>query len=421
MNLPTLRRLGAALLLAAGTAAGASTPPAPAGEQVLVMVPLAPLHFHGTSGYGASYDDPGVRAARARVAGALARSQQLTLVSSWPMPALEVDCLLLRLPPGRALGPILQALSEDPRVAWAQPLHHYRTLGHNDPLYPLQPAAQAWHLTQIHGVATGRNVTVAVVDSGVELSHPDLQGRIAVAQDFVDEREPAPAEFHGTAVAGIIAATADNGIGIAGVAPQARVLALRACWQGEQGTTDCDSFTLAKALQFALVERAAVINLSLTGPQDPLLQRLLDAAQRAGTAVVCALDPQRSDGGFPASHPGVLAVAADEDAAAATAISAPGRDIPATLPGERWGFVSGSSFAAAQISGVLALLRELAPDLRPEQARARLLPGGDAAAHAGDGPPPLQLHTDVCRVLARLARNCDCACAPAAPAVVSRR
>jgi hypothetical protein len=418
--------LGLALLLAAALGACASERPAKAwsgqdAAQVMVMIPVAPPHFRGAATYGGGYDERLGHLARLRIAEDLAQAQGLELVSEWPMPSLAVECFLMRLPQERPLEAVLRELARDERVAWAQPLHVYRMLGHDDPLFALQPGANAWHLAEIHAVATGRGVSVAVVDSGVEPDHPDLAGRIALSRNFVDAG-PEAAELHGTAVAGIIAADADNGIGIVGVAPEARLLALRACWQAVAGAAQCDSFALAKALQFALQHHAQVINLSLSGPEDILLRRLLQAALSQGASVVCAMDPQAPDGGFPASLPGVVAVAADEDAGADWAVTAPGRDIPATLPQARWGFVSGSSFAAAQVSGALALMRELAPSLSPWQLRERLLSSGPAAATEGASLRHGSSRASVCVALARAAGVCACRCSPrAGPAVVSQR
>ena len=104
------------------------------------------------------------------------------------------------------------------------------------------------------GLATGSGVRVAVVDSGIDASHPDLAGQIAVNRNFVAGR-PMAAEQHGTGVAGIIAARAGNGIGLAGIAPGAKILGLRACWQAPAKTL-CDSFSLAKALYFAIDQKA---------------------------------------------------------------------------------------------------------------------------------------------------------------------
>ena len=171
-------------------------------------------------------------------------------------------------------------------------------------------------------------------------------------------------------VAGIIAARADDGVGIAGIAPGARLLGLRACSQLARGGAACSSFSLAKALQFALEAKAQVFNLSLTGPPDRLLARLLDVAMARGASVVGAVDVDAADGGFPASHPGVLAVAGLQsprarpgDVLPSRVLRAPDRGIPAPRPGGGWDLVSGTSYAAAQVSGLVALLRELSPRL----------------------------------------------------------
>ena len=134
-------------------------------------------------------------------------------------------------------------------------------------------------------------------------SHPDLAGQLALRLSFVSGR-PDAAEQHGTSVAGIIAAKANNGIGIAGIAPGARILALRACWQESAAisSTVCDSFSLAKALYFAIHEKIDVINLSLSGPDDRLLRELLKVALSRDLAVVTAFDSRQTDGGFPVSY-----------------------------------------------------------------------------------------------------------------------
>jgi subtilisin family serine protease len=362
---------------ASGTAGAVATPP-PAGTtqtlpQVLVLLRLPPPHFD--PGYAApgAYANTSGRAGRRAVAAELAQAHGLALLSEWAMPSLGLDCYVLAVPDAQQPAEVAQALTQDPRVEWAQVVSLYHgqdgsatVTGHNDALYPAQPAAAAWHLTALHGVANGRGIEVAVVDSGVDADHPDLAGQVDRVENLVDGR-PWVAEAHGTAVAGLIAARADNHVGIAGIAPQARLLALRACWQATArdspasatGSTLCDSLSLAKALQAALSSDATVINLSLSGPPDRLLGRLIDRALEHGQAVVAAFDGQLPDGGFPASHPGVVAVSDTAPPAGRSGVfSAPGRDVPVPVPGGRWAFVSGSSYAAAQVAGLLALVAQ---------------------------------------------------------------
>jgi subtilisin family serine protease len=377
-------------------------------RQVLVLLRLPAPHFRPDASYTGSYDRGAGRDVRRQLAEQLATKYGLKIIDGWPVAALGVDCFVMEASGNVALTQILERLSQDPNVESAQAMQLFRVLGHNDPLYPLQPSAKLWHLDELHKITTGKRVRVAEIDTSVDVNHPDLTGRVAVARNFVDGRSDV-AEWHGTAIAGIIAARADDGIGIAGIAPEAKFLALRACWRatksGESAAV-CSSFTLAKALQFALDENAQVINLSLGGPRDRLLERLLDIALSRGITIVVAADPEPGNGGFPASHRGVLAVAGDDghDVAGADLL-APGRDIPTTMASQKWGFVTGSSFAAAHVTGLVALLRDVAPNLRPDQLREALAPRvlrGTSDDRRGI--------VDACEAVRKAAGTCACAC-----------
>jgi Subtilase family len=416
-----LKLVAAALLgllaLAIPVAVGAG--PAPLDQQLLVMLPTPPMHFRPDVEYSGDYHAAPGHEARRRIARKLARQHSANVLSDWPMPALKVDCFVLQAASPQARDQILHELENDPRIAWAQPMQQFRVLSASaaapDPLYSTQPAAARWHLRELHALASGRSVTVAQIDTGVDLQHPDLQGQIAQARNFVDTG-PFVAEAHGTEVAGIIIARENNGLGITGIAPQARLLALRACWQQADGDA-CSSFTLAQALQFALQTKAKVWNLSLGGPPDRLLQALLDAALAQGVMVVAAVDAKDPRGGFPASHPGVLAVAASEASTSpGHAVSAQGRGIPTTTANGGWDLVSGSSYAAAQVTGLVALLRELSPRLPAAELRDALMP----SAQLGLSPrrPP---SIDACAAVARVSHRCACDCAARTVSAMPRR
>lgn len=388
--------------------------------QLLVMLRAAPPHLHAGDGYGGNYTSSPDESGRQRVAQELAREYGLQLVNSWPMPALGLDCFVMRANAGLSTEQLAQRLAHDKRVESAQPMQRFHVLASNDPLYPLQPTATQWHLAELHATATGRHVTIAELDSGVDTTNADLAGQVAEQRNFVDD-SAYRAELHGTAVAGIVVAREGNHVGIVGVAPHARLLALRACWQEVDGAAaaSCNSFTLAKALQYALENHADVLNFSLAGPRDHLLERLLDIAIARHVTVIAAVDAGIGDGGFPASLPGVLPIAGDREDSPAPpgALRAPSEDIPTTLPGNRWDMVSGSSYAAAEVTGLVALVRELSPGIAPEALR-----------HALDTPTALGLATlrpaviDACAAVAQVSGNCTCGCATAnASTLVPRR
>jgi subtilisin family serine protease len=383
---------------------------ASAARQVLVMLRMPSPHFRPDGAYGGGYTADGTRAARRRVARDLAATYGLRVVDDWPMPAIGIDCFLMEDTGTGPVDRLLDTLAHDPRVAWAQAIQDYHGLADGDPLLPVQPAAHAWQLAALHRAGTGRGVTVAVIDSGVDATHPDLDGQVKLRRNFVDAY-PDGAEAHGTAVAGIIAAREGNGLGIAGVAPGAKLLALRACWETAGPPARCNSFTLGKAINFALMSDARVINMSLGGPRDRLLEALLDAALARGVTLVGAADPAQPDGGFPASHPGVIAVASDTQRAPPPgSLRAPGTDVPTSLPGARFGMVSGSSYAAAHVAGLAALVLELRPGTAPARLRADLDGGArvlPAALASGSGQAG---SIDACAAVARAAGTCFCLC-----------
>ena len=366
-------------------------------RQILVMVRHPPEHLRPGTSYGGGYDDALAKSARDRLARDIAGQYGLTVVDAWPMPMIGMDCFVMAVPDGRSTRSAADQVSRNGNVAWAEPVEIYHAqsspASDNDPLFPAQPAARQWQLADLHRMATGRGVKVAIVDSGIQANHPDLAGQVAVNRNFVSG-EQLVSESHGTGVAGIIAAKANNGIGIAGVAPGAKLLGLRACWQKPEATV-CDSFSLAKALYFAIDQKADVLNLSLSGPDDRLLRMLVKTALDRGTEVVAAFDPNQQDGGFPASVRGVVAVS---DAQLATGQSgvyiAPGRDVPTTEPGGRWFLANGSSFAAAHVSGLLALVRQRRPS--------------GAVAIVSDQPHGGKI--EACATVLKTAGSCDCSC-----------
>lgn len=296
-------------------------------------------------------------------------------VVGWPIKALNLYCIVLEPPPGMTRDELLAVLAKDDRVALAQPLQDYSVYSqaqsnaheYNDPYANLQRGFVETDAALAHTVSQGDRVHIAIVDTGVDTSHPDLQGRIHDTSNEVDGNTPAfNRDPHGTEVAGIIGAIGDNHVGIVGIAPRSIISVYKACWYPANSPdgAHCNSFTLAKALAAILDTDARVINLSLGGPPDPLLDRLLKQLLGQQRIIVAAMPPDGNHAGFPDSAPGVLVVrVSNASPAPAGVLSAPGNDILTTQPGGGYDFTSGSSMAAAHVSGIVALMLALSPNL----------------------------------------------------------
>jgi subtilisin family serine protease len=353
----------------------------------------------------------------------LAREHHLLQVGAFPLTSLSLQCLVLQVPKERDLYEVMARLAADPQVESVQLNQVFRGLGvaYNDPYASLQYGARSIRADIAHQWATGQGVTVAVVDTGVESEHPDLHGHIAKTVNFVDGGERSFAQDrHGTAVTGVIAAGANNDRGIVGIAPAADIVAAKACWQRAAGALEavCSSWTLAKAVDFTIQAGVQVLNMSLAGPQDPLLERLIRKAVDGGITVVAAAQPGGGPStGFPASMESVIAVLASDPqgqvrqpgpAKTAGLLAAPGVDILTTVPGQAYDFMSGSSLAAAHVSGLVALLLERQPRLPPRQVYEIL----HATAQSGKTASRTVLSpvgvVDACAALAQLLGRALC-------------
>ena len=337
------------------------TPPAMhAGSSVLGYVPAS--HYGGA----------GMRAAR--MLSTLKRRYGWRELEGWPIKPLNLYCIVLEPAHGTDRDALLKQLSADDRVQLVEPLQDFsvyssrpqHTRKYNDPYANLQRGFVETDAGQAQTVTQGGGVEVAIVDTGADVTHPDLRGQIRDVHNMVDDDASVfDSDHHGTEVAGIVAAIADNHIGIVGMAPKARLGVYKACWYptGSDAGARCNSFTLAKALAAVMDTNARIVNLSLGGPADPLLSRLLQGVLQRHI-VIAALPPDGKLDGFPADVPGVIVVNSSGNAADPPGVlNAPGNDILTTQPDGGYDFTSGSSMAAAQVSGIAALLVSLDPDL----------------------------------------------------------
>jgi hypothetical protein len=338
---------------------------------------LPPAYVANAGGTPRGYDavaDYGATARARETLHAVEREYGLREVNAWPIGPLQIHCAVLEIPSGADRSQLLAALSKDRRVKLTQPLQTFatRTENYNDPYVGLQRGFQQMDVADAHPWSRGEGVKVAIIDTGVDTQHPDLLGSIAAAVNFVDADD---AQFrrdrHGTEMAGVIAAVANNREGIVGVAPNARLFVFKACWQSQADAdaARCNSFTLARALTAAFDAHAQVVNLSLAGPDDPLLGDLIREGQHRGVLFVGAA-PHTADVQAGLLHrAGVIEVAsAESHSAIDSVLYAPGREILTLLPGGHYDFASGASIATAQVSGVIALMLAKNPALTAASA-----------------------------------------------------
>ena len=332
-------------------------------------------------------------------------------VNAWPIEPLQMHCAVLEVPAGADRAVLLAALALDRRIKLAQPLQSFatRTGDYNDPYVGLQRGFQQMNVAEAHPWSRGDGVRVAIIGTGADTRHPDLSSNIAAAANFVDSDEQQfRHDRHGTEIAGVIAAVANNREGIVGVAPGARLLLFKACWQArpDADAARCNSFTLARALVAAFEAHVQIVNLSLAGPADPLLSDLIREGLRRGMLFVGAASDMGQGKESLLHLPGIIEVASGGNPhALVSTLYAPGREILTLLPGGHYDFASGDSIATAQVTGVLALL--LARKARMSAADAFLLLKNTSAQPGGgaDGEGAL---VDACAAMVALIGQGSC-------------
>jgi hypothetical protein len=321
---------------------------------------------------------------------------------------------------GPALGSPASLVSRVPDTAVAVPHHLYRTAaavvrsvvgapaaGGSDPYRPLQWGLDDLGVDAARGEGNGRGVRVAIVDSAPEIAHPELL-RVRVRE--IPGGPLTAAAPHGTLVAGVVAAAEANGIGIAGVAPAVDAVAIPACApEGEVASDVCRLYDALRGIDLAWEERAAIVNLSIVGPNNPLLERAMERLEELGVLVVAAAGNEGTgDARYPAAYATVIGVGALDRAGrpyvrsnrgASARVGAPGVEILSTHPGHSFAFADGTSLAAAHVSGALAVL--LGADVLPFDARTALL----GATPASSGTHIAHLPS-MCEALARAGRPC---------------
>ncbi|MFL6799945.1 MAG: S8 family serine peptidase [Xanthobacteraceae bacterium] len=272
-----------------------------------------------------------------------------------------------------------RSLSESERLVLGTQCNFLYALSESasDPVNADQYAPQKVNLIEAHRLARGRRVLIAVIDSEVDARHPDLAG--AIVDTFEASADDEHPHSHGTGMAGAMAARRT----VLGIAPQASLLTVRA-FSSRANSVEGTTFNILKGLDWAAEKGARIINMSFAGPSDPRLRDALGKAYKKGIVLIAAAGNAgpNSPPLFPAADPNVIAVTAtDTDDALFPganrgnhiAVAAPGVDILVPAPDGAYQLTTGTSVAAAEVSGAAALLIERNPALTPAAVRKILM------------------------------------------------
>jgi subtilisin family serine protease len=308
---------------------------------------------------------------------AFAESLNLRIEKSYELSGLGLRVFLMRIPAGGDASQILNQATSDGRPLWVQWDYVHQTLQDSN----ASAASQQYALAKIRAdtlpqAARGQGVTVALIDSGVARDHESLNHDNITLVDLIDEKSPPPAETHGTVVASIIAGSGK----VKGLAPAADLLAIRAFSEldPKTGASTSDSFHVSQGISVALERKARIINMSIGGPNDPLVRMAVQQAVLTGVIVIAAAGNSGPDAPpcYPAAQRGVIAVTATDDKDRLfkganrgdyIAVAAPGVAVLAAKPGRDKGsaydYFTGTSMATGYATGLAAVLLSADPKL----------------------------------------------------------
>jgi subtilisin family serine protease len=228
--------------------------------------------------------------------------------------------------------------------------------------------ANKLRLAEAHKIATGKGVLIAVIDSQIDSAHPELAEAVAEKFDAVGQTDKP--HTHGTGMAGAIVSRAR----LMGIAPDAKALAVHAFSTGAQQSPQATTRHIIAGLEWALSKGARVINMSFAGPYDPMLALAMKKASEKGAILIAAVGNAgpKSPPLYPAADPHVIGVTATDEndkpykganRGVQVAVAAPGVDVMVAAPADAYQLTTGTSVAAAHVSGVVALMLEKHPDV----------------------------------------------------------
>ncbi|MDW8145147.1 MAG: S8 family serine peptidase [Roseiflexaceae bacterium] len=339
----------------------------------------------------------------ARVHGPFAAplKAQLEQAGARKAQALGGNAYLLRFTRLLDTQALIARLNGTPGVVYAEPNRERRSLR----VPSDEGIDRQWSLAVIQAfdawtITTGSDIIIAILDTGVSPSHPDLRGRVLPGFDFVNiDDDPRDDDGHGTFAAGVAAAEGDNGIGVAGVCWRCRILPVKVLNRRGRG----NDAAIAAGIRFAVDRGARIISMSFGGPDNSrVLREAVAYAQERGVLLVAASGNGQAEGNlpnYPAAYPGVLAVSATGPDDGVTsfsttgdfvALAAPGAGVWSTLwrrtTGDTYGAADGTSAACPYVAGAAALVWTVRPELSARQVANVLMLGADDRGPPGKDP-----------------------------------
>jgi thermitase len=290
---------------------------------------------------------------------------------------------------------LIRYFEKTPHVEYVEPHYIYLQNQVNDTYYqsyqwnlPAVGTEEGWNITR-----GSKNIKIAVVDTGVDLDHPDLKGRLVEGFNALDHNSPPEDDNgHGTHVAGIIASDTNNGQGVAGITWYNPIMPIKVMNAKGHG----GSFDVAQGIRWAVDHGANVINLSLGNYQDSSVMKdaVKYAIKKDVVIVSAAGNDNTSQTSYPVAYPGVLGVAAvDYDGNRAkfsnygdfVDVAAPGVEIPSTYVGGKYAALSGTSMAAPHVTALAGLIRSINPKLKNKDVLKIIT---QTTQHVGQTPNP---------------------------------
>jgi len=297
----------------------------------------------------------------------------------------QINAHIVTVPP-QAEDAIIKALSNNPNIEYAERdrLVELSAITPSDPGFSSQ-----WHLAKIQApnawsTTTGNGITIAVLDTGIENSHPDLSNNLVSGWNSAsNNKDTSPIHWHGTAVAGAVAATGNNSIGGASVAWGAKIMPVRITNRTDGYAVSSD---IANGLLWAADHGADIANLSYDlSPQDNIIQNAAQYFRSKGGVVVASAGNSNIDPGY-TDNPYIINVSATDSSDNKASfsnygsfidVSAPGQDIYTTMTNASYTYGWGTSFSSPVTAGVIALIMTANPYLTADEVEVVLEQSAD--------------------------------------------